>query len=98
MVLSNEIQTDIKINEALAELFDRQKINMQGANAAVTIIAQSEHSQNEKAKRLAEVEKAVAADQCWFQSTLEDLAMRFGAERVGRVMRTGIDISEYTTH
>jgi len=98
MVLSKKTQTDIEINEALAEMFDRQKINMQGAAAAIAVITQSGHTDDEKTRQLADVEFAVAEDQTWFKSALENLSKRFGSDRVGRVMRTGIDLSEFATH
>ena len=98
MVLSQKIQTEIEINEALAELFEQQKVNMQGASAAIAVIAQAHYPHVEKAKRLAQVERAIVADQAWFRNSLEALAKRYGLERVGCVMRAGIDLSEHTTH
>lgn len=98
MVLSEKTQTDIKINEALAELFGQQKINMQGANAAIELITQSKRSPKAKKQQLKLVERAVATDQSWFHKRLEEIGQRFGIERVGLVMRTGIDLSEHTTH
>ncbi|MEM8539419.1 MAG: hypothetical protein AAGF25_00555 [Pseudomonadota bacterium] len=97
MTLSDEIKTDIETSKAIADLFDRQKINLQGAAAAASVTAEAQWSDAKKAQHFAELQKFIDADQAWFKRAFEKLANRFGHDRVQRVMRTGIDLSECTT-
>ena len=100
MELSNNIKTDIEINKAIAQLYKRHAINIEGANAAIDSVPLiAKDASPEKLKRhLASIEVAIRTDQRAFMSGIESLTAKYGKDRVSRIMRTGIDLSEHTTH